>query len=122
MSRALCFVTAALAATGVCAQDKAERVSVHVKSVHREATESTKEGTWYQVTVTADSKTVAYSLSCREFLSNGKKDYTVRCKPLSAGLDYSGFKVPNGLSFWKPEDKGKGYLMAVYEIDSENEK
>jgi hypothetical protein len=41
---------------------------------------------------------------------------------LSAGKDYSALKYPQVISFWKPEDKGDGYVLVLYDIVAEKEK
>ena len=103
--------------------DKAEPISVHVKEVHREAdAEPTEKGAWFYITAVVETKTIIYSLKCDEFYSYKKRDYAVGCFHLAAGKDYSGFRAPTALNFWKPEDKNKGYTLAVYEIVSEKEK
>ncbi|HEU0048175.1 MAG: hypothetical protein DMG96_28685 [Acidobacteria bacterium] len=103
--------------------NKAEPISVHVKEVHRNAdAEPTDKGAWFHITAVAETKTIIYSLKCDEFYSYAKRDYAVGCFHLAAGKDYSGFRAPTALNFWKPEDKNKGYTLAVYEIVSEKEK
>jgi len=72
------------------ARDKGEPLTVHVKEVRRVQDENgTKEGNWFHITATVESKTVIYSLKCDEFLRAEKGDYTIACFHLNAGKDYT---------------------------------
>jgi hypothetical protein len=99
-----------------------EPISVHVKEVHRTQDENTGKGNWLHIAAVVETKTVTYSLKCDEFLSTEKHDYTLKCYNLSAGVDYSARLFATAMSFWKSEEKGKGYMLVEYDITDEKEK
>ncbi|MGB7284429.1 MAG: hypothetical protein WBE13_19345, partial [Candidatus Acidiferrum sp.] len=107
----------------VNAQEKGAPITVHVKEVHREQEEGTEKGTWFHITVIAESKTIAFSLKCDEFFDNKTHGFVIQCFDLSAGKDYSARKFPTAMSFWPDGTKsGQGRMMAAYDIVSEKEK
>jgi hypothetical protein len=103
-------------------QQKSEPIFLHVKEVHRE-NEDTPQGNWTHFYVTAESKTVIYSLKCSELINTEKQTYTVLCSHVSAGTDYQAKKFPTAISFWlDSETTPSGTIRAAYEIMSEKEK
>ena len=106
---------------GVNAQDKGEQISEHVKELHRDQ-ETAEKGTWYHIKAVVETKTIIYSLTCDEIYNNEKHAFAGRCFQLSAGKDYSARRFPSSINFWQPEDRGKEYLLILYDIVSEKEK
>jgi hypothetical protein len=105
------------------AQDKGEPISVHVKEVQRVQDEdATEKGNWFHITAVVETKTVIYLLKCDEYYSSEKHGFAASCFHLSAGKDYSGKRFPTSIGFWRPEDKGSGATLIMYEIVSEKEK
>jgi hypothetical protein len=105
------------------AQEKGEPTALHIKSVNTTSDETDK-GTWFHIKVSAESKTVFYSLSCDEFLSN-EAEAVVICFHVEAGKDHEARKLPNNsISFWPPgtPNKKNGALVSTRTIVAEKEK
>lgn len=78
-------------------QDKGEPIVLHTKEIHRAQDEGTEKGTWYHITVTAESKTVIYTLELGDELGD-RRDVTQ--PPFTPDAPGSGFWYPGlGLLF-----------------------
>jgi hypothetical protein len=111
-----------LLAAPLCAQQKGEPISVHVREVQRIQDENADEhGNWFHLTAVVETKTVVYTLKCDEYYSTPNHKFSLSCVHLSAGKDYSAFKFPTAINFWAKGEAAEG-TRAMHEIVSEKEK
>lgn len=105
----------------IAAQEKYEPITVHVKEVTR-TRQNGEKATWFNISAVMESKTVIYSVECREYQQNDTGHFTIRCFPVAAGKDYSGKRLATSIALWPPDAKDDEYKLGVYSIISEKEK
>jgi hypothetical protein len=122
LTHAVCLASLLVLISATAAQDTGGPLVVHVKEVKRVDGDSGEHGTWFDITAVMESKTIVYSVKCREFYRYDDHKYTLRCFPIAAGKDYSGKRLATGISLWPPNAKDDEYKLGLYTIVSEKEK
>jgi hypothetical protein len=118
----LVFILLALFPLPQESPQKGEPITLHIKEVTRTQDENANEkGTSFHIKVTAETKTIVYSLSCEEFLNMEQHVFTGSCYHVRAGRDYDALLFDDAISFWRQGEKSSGTKI-LYDVVTEKEK